>query len=686
MLWFLSEREVDRTYRVRYDSYLLVDELRQSSDELTRCARSYVSTGDSKFERIYWEILAIRNGEIPRPRNYERIYWDRVLGEPDSVGLNSDDARVSLRALMERAGFTSAEFDKLEEAELNSNQLVKTERVAFNAMKGLFQDSMGQFTVKRTPDSEFARNILFDRNYHEAKAAIMKPLNEVYELVDARTSGAVAAAEYRAYICIGLVFFLLAVVLICLGFSFAIVRRKVASLIRLEKGTRQIGAGIFTSPFDINSRDEIARLSHAFVALDQKVAERTRALEMEVTANSNAAVALRKSEESYRELFENANDAIYVHDLEGTYLSANRAAEKLIGCSRDEIIGKNIAEFIAPEYVERMHANLSKKLEAKESTTYEIELCTEDGRRVAVEVSSRLIYETGAPVGVQSMARDMTERKRAEMERQVIAEIVQTVITAANLDDLFKLAHEAINKILPAENCFIALHNLATDLIQYEYWVDKVDTAPSPHPPDKGLCSHILRSSQPLLLGESFESRKHKGDEVELSGTDSPSWLGVPLRTSSRIIGVLVVQHYEKESAYSQRDVEFLTSVGDQLGLAIERKRIEIELRTNEMQLTGAQQIAHIGNWEWDVVKKNLHWSKELFRIFGLKPRDFGPSVAEFFAQVYPEDVKLVERAIKKALRYGVVPSFNFRIVRAPISLCACSKWMARLLPVTTAA
>ena len=77
-----------------------------------------------------------------------------------------------------------------------------------------------------------------------------------------------------------------------------------------------------------------------------------------------------------------------------------------------------------------------------------------------------------------------------------------------------------------------------------------------------------------------------------------------------------------------------------------------------------AQQIAHIGNWEWDVIKKNLRWSEELFRIFGLQPRDFGPTVAEFFAHVHPEDVKLVQRAIKKALKHGVVPSFNFRIVR----------------------
>ena len=117
----------------------------------------------------------------------------------------------------------------------------------------------------------------------------------------------------------------------------------------------------------------------------------------------------------------------------------------------------------------------------------------------------------------------------------------------------------AINKVLPAENCFIALHNLTTDLMHYEYWVDKFDSAPSPRPVDKGFSSYMLRTGQPLLLTKEFKNQMYEGGGVEKSGTDSLSWLGVPLRTSSRTIGVLVVQDYEQEHAYSQSDVEFLT-------------------------------------------------------------------------------------------------------------------------------
>ena len=257
MLLFFGQRELKRTTSLRYASYLLADELRQSSDDLTRMARTYVITGDSKFERMYWEILAIRNGEAPRPRHYERIYWDLVAGEP---GFQSDHegARISLRTRMEQLGFTSAELAKLQEAEDHSNELVQSERIAFNARKGLFRDSTGQFTVKGAPDPELARRILHDAKYHEAKAAIMKPVNEFYELLDARTRNAVAAAEHRASVYLAAVLLLLGLVLAWLALSYVIVRRKVANLVQLERETRHLGAGTYTSrircPFEGRDR------------------------------------------------------------------------------------------------------------------------------------------------------------------------------------------------------------------------------------------------------------------------------------------------------------------------------------------------------------------------------------------------------------------------------------------------
>lgn len=97
-------------------------------------ARTYVVTGDAKFERMYWEILAIRNGAAPRPRHYERIHWDLVVGA-SYFEFDHDIAQISLRSRMEQVGFTPAELGKLEEAENQSNELVESELVGTHCLQ-----------------------------------------------------------------------------------------------------------------------------------------------------------------------------------------------------------------------------------------------------------------------------------------------------------------------------------------------------------------------------------------------------------------------------------------------------------------------------------------------------------------------------------------------------------------------
>lgn len=134
----------------------------------------------------------------------------------------------------------------------------------------------------------------------------------------------------------------------------------------------------------------------------------------DITERKRAEQALRESEERYRELFENSKDAFYVHDMNGIYISVNRAAEKLSGFRRQEIIGKHFSQFMTPEYARQVQRQLQKKLDSAGETTYEIEMITKKGKHVPVEISSRLILEQGVPVGVQGCVRDISERKKAQ--------------------------------------------------------------------------------------------------------------------------------------------------------------------------------------------------------------------------------------------------------------------------------
>jgi hypothetical protein len=120
-----NQKSLIESQEIRHISYLRADELRQSSDDLTRLGRTYVVSGDNRYEKMYMDVLAIRNGEKPRPEKYERIYWDFVINYGQKP--RKDAKKISLNEMMKQLGFTENEFKKLATAQANSDNLVNME-------------------------------------------------------------------------------------------------------------------------------------------------------------------------------------------------------------------------------------------------------------------------------------------------------------------------------------------------------------------------------------------------------------------------------------------------------------------------------------------------------------------------------------------------------------------------------
>ncbi|MCE9785395.1 methyl-accepting chemotaxis protein [Shewanella algae] len=171
---------------IRYKSYQVADELRQSSDDLTRLARTYAITGEEKYEKMYQDILDIRNGEKPRPQNYHQIYWDLVLNYGDKP--KADGERAAIKNMMKSLGFSAEEFGFLDQAQANSDTLVALETKALNAVKGIFLDpASGKYNVRGEPDLVLARELLHSPAYHREKAKIMEPIDQFFSALDQRT-------------------------------------------------------------------------------------------------------------------------------------------------------------------------------------------------------------------------------------------------------------------------------------------------------------------------------------------------------------------------------------------------------------------------------------------------------------------------------------------------------------------
>ena len=258
-----AREDVGNAHRTKYESYLLADQLRQSSDDLTRLARTYVVTGDAAYERQYWDVLAIRNGEKPMPVAPHRIYWDFVAAGEQKP--RPDGRTVALQALMKEAGFTEEEFARLQEAQANSDGLVGLETTAMNAVKGRFKDDAGGYTRVGEPDFQLARDLMHSADYHRFKADIMRPIDSFFILVEERTNSAIAAAEEQAVFYGRLMFISLLVLAAAVAATVWLVLFHVVSpLGRLGHSLGRLAANDLTVRIDDTARgDEVGAMARA---------------------------------------------------------------------------------------------------------------------------------------------------------------------------------------------------------------------------------------------------------------------------------------------------------------------------------------------------------------------------------------------------------------------------------------
>ena len=299
-----NQAELEDATKRHYRSFKIADQLRQSSDDLTRFARTYVVTGDPIYEQYFLNILDIRDGKIPRPQGYHNIFWDFVAHDQNEI--DQSGPGQSLLSLMKHEGFTSDELAKIAEAKANSDALVDLENVAMSAVKGLFKDDQGQFTIQKKPDLEMARNLLHGREYHAAKAQIMRPIQEFFILLEKRTSTELQLIQQKQES-------LLIVAMLCLILSLGIFayaiylfRRKVMNPINaLKSGAMAVEQGDLSHRVPIFNLDEFGVLSSQFNTMVEEVSTSMESLQGEIEERKKIEFKLAKS----REVAESATQA-----------------------------------------------------------------------------------------------------------------------------------------------------------------------------------------------------------------------------------------------------------------------------------------------------------------------------------------------------------------------------------------
>jgi diguanylate cyclase (GGDEF)-like protein/PAS domain S-box-containing protein len=285
--------------------------------------------------------------------------------------------------------------------------------------------------------------------------------------------------------------------------------------------------------------------------------------------------ALRQSEAELRALFACMRDVVLVIDGNGVYLKIAPTDPELLVKPPEQLLGKTLKDVFRPDQAEAFLGAIKQVLETKKTTQIEYDLVIGD-RTVWFAASISPMTEDST----LWVAHDITERKRFESVQNALYRISQTAITSEGMDALYRSIHSILGELIPAENFFIALIEPSTGEISFPYYVDQFDEPPIGMTPQQGLTGYIIRTGRPLLASHQDIDRLVSEGQVERLGTISNDWMGAPLKVEGAIIGVMAVQIYAAGMHYDQEDLNLLEFVSTQVAQAIQRKRLDEEIRS----------------------------------------------------------------------------------------------------------
>ncbi|MBU0763381.1 MAG: PAS domain S-box protein [Bacteroidetes bacterium] len=412
-----------------------------------------------------------------------------------------------------------------------------------------------------------------------------------------------------------------------------------------------------------------------------------------ILKNYNDSIALRESERRYRSTFENAPVGILNFDKNGRLIKANKGFCEMIGYTAEELNNMTFADLTHPEDIRRS-GEIRKKLWKGETIaeTVEKRYIRKNGSVMWGNVKLGLQYDDkGNPVNSIVTIEDISERKNTEvsllesnLELELLTEINSAIQKNETQKEIYAKITRAFIRICDAENIFLFRYGkLTKELVQVHFSGNRkaVNFA-------RKMTGININEVRPLLNDNEYNTALRTGQAIIVSGIDNVAasfrhWQGFKifrsvLKPALSMIkiknmgivpftgqeGPLGMMTFATQNEISEGYLKKVDRFSKQISLILQQMMYEESLRENEAKLTEAQYIAHIGHWELDIENNFLTWSDEVYRIFGLNPREFGATLEAFADAIHPEDRQYVLDAyavsVEKKIPYNII----HRIIR----------------------
>ena len=317
------------------------------------------------------------------------------------------------------------------------------------------------------------------------------------------------------------------------------------------------------------------------------------------------------------QLVECAPEAITILDAQYHIVRVNGQFTRMFGFAPEEAVGQAIDTLIVPEEHALESQHINQAVQQGERVLVETQRLHKDGSRVDVSISSAPVRVGETTVGIYVLYRDIREQKRVQAVSSALHRIAERTHAAEELPDFFAAVHAIVAELMYARNFFIVLYDPETQALSFPYYVDERDETVPAKRPGRGLTEFVLRTGETLrATPEVIEELRVQG-HIELKGPEPVDWLGVPLRSANQTFGVLVVQSYNQQIRFRERDGEILTFVSQQLASAIDHKKNEEALRRSEARYRSLVQSAVYGIYRASAEGKFLDVNPALIGMLG---------------------------------------------------------------------
>jgi len=357
---------------------------------------------------------------------------------------------------------------------------------------------------------------------------------------------------------------------------------------RLTQAAREMGRGNMDVVVDTSHMDdELALLGFTLNETQREIRNLVGGLQRKVDEIDRAHFSLRKSEQRSRLVFDSINDAILLLDIKsGAILDVNEKFFEISGYERDDLIHLAVRDFSSgvEGYTFKNLLRFIQRARKGEPQMFEWHVRCKNGAYLWVEINARIASLDEDNKHLVIVVRDIDQRKRSQQIQVAMYRIAQIGQAQPSLYEFFSSVHQILQNLFPCPNLAVALYGDSQEDVYYPYRLDERELWPQAQGElDRALLRAMQRHEGALWVNVgNITDYLEEGLPIEDFETTFQDWIGIPLQTSRRLQGALVLKYYPFSPQPARADLESLSLICVQVAAALERKLAEKALRESE--------------------------------------------------------------------------------------------------------